>query len=345
MNGRLRVAVVGCGVQAQLALLPALKANSAIELVALCDIDVRKLHQLSARYNVKRYYTDFDRLKEENDINAVVIATPNYLHAPMAIAAMESGKDVLCEIPLATSSREVEDMVSTAQRERRRLMPCLATRLRVDVQIVRKYIEHQDLGQLYYAKTGWLRGRQAWSPSSWQRERQLAGGGAFLNLGSVLLDSALWLLAPARPISIIGVGAGHRGKNGKTDRTVEDTAFALIRFDTGFVLTVEVGWSLLLERDFVYFNLFGTQGAAVLNPLTINKEVQGRLVNITPGITIRAQVRSAYQQLIKKWIDALLKDTAPEVAVADALLINQLADAFYISNASGAEVRLSVLKG
>jgi predicted dehydrogenase len=104
---------------------------------------------------------------------------------------------------------------------------------------------------------------------------------------------------------------------------------------------VEVGWSLLLERDFVYFNLFGTRGAAVLNPLTINREIQGRLVNITPPVTIRAQVRSAYQQLIKNWVELLLRDEPPETAVADALLINRIADAFYQSSAIGAEVRLT----
>ncbi len=326
--------------QAQVALLPALKANPAIELVALCDTDVRKLHQLCARYNVKRYYTDFDRLKEETDINAVVIATPNYLHAPMAIAALSSGKDVLCELPLATSSIEAEEMVQTAHRERRRLMACLATRLRADVQLVKKYVAHQDLGRIYYAKTGWLRGRQAWSPSTWQREHRYAGGGAFLNLGSVLLDSALWLVAPAKPVSVIGVGASHRSGQGRGERAVEDTAFALIRFDNGLILTVEVGWSLLLERDFVYFNLFGTSGAAVLNPLTINREIQGRLVNITPPLTIRGQVRSAYQQLVKNWVESLLQDEPPDVAVADALLINQIADAFYQSNLSGVEVKL-----
>lgn len=341
MNGRLRVAVVGCGVQAQVALLPALKANPTIELVALCDTDVRKLHILCARYNVKRYYTDFDRLKEETDINAVIIATPNYLHAPMAIAAMESGKDVLCELPLATTTQEAQEMVMTAQKRRRRLMPCLVTRLRTEVQLVRKHLEHNELGRVYYAKTGWLRGRQEWSPTNWQRERRFAGGGVFLNLGSMLLDSALWLVSPAKPVSVIGVGVSHLGKDVRKEKAVEDTAFALIRFDSGLIMTVEVGWSLLLERDFVYFNLFGTRGAAVLNPLRIHKEIQGRLVDITTPIETRGQVRNAYQQLIKNWVEALLNDIPPDVAVADALMLNRIADAFYESSASGVEVRLT----
>ncbi len=336
MNGRLRVAVVGCGVQAQLALIPVLKANPSIELIAFCDTDVRKLHSLSARYNVKRYYTDFDRLKEDSDINAVVIATPNYLHAPMAMAAMENGKDVLCEMPLAVNTSEGEQILQTAQRTRRRLMPCLVTRLREDVQTVRRYVESRDFGHLYYAKTGWLRGRGAWSPSTWQHELHYAGGGAFLTLGTALLDSALWLVTPAKPVSVIGVAAKRSAV-----AMVEDTAFALVRFDSGLVLTIEVGWSLLMERDFVYFNLFGTNGAALLNPLTINKEVQGRLVNVTPQLPSKGLYRAAYKRLIEVWVDSLLRDISPDISVADALLINRIVDAFYRSNATGSEVKLS----
>ncbi|MGQ9707988.1 MAG: Gfo/Idh/MocA family protein, partial [bacterium] len=335
MNGRLQVAIVGCGVQAQLALIPALKSNPAIELIAFCDTDVRKLHHLTREHNVKRHYTDFDLLKEDPEVNAVVIATPNYLHAPMAMAAMENGKDVLCEMPLAISAQEAEQILQTAQRTRRRLMPCLVARLRPDVLKVRRYIENNDLGRLYYGKTGWLRGKEAWSPATWHRDLRYAGGGAFLTLGTVLLDSALFLLTPAKPVSVVGVAARrHPGT------MVEDTALALVRFDTGLVLTVEVGWSLLMERDFVYFNLFGTSGAALLNPLTINKEIHGRLVNITPQLPNKGQHRQAHKRLIELWVDSLLRDISPEISIADALLINRIIDAFYQSNASGSEVKL-----
>lgn len=341
MNGRLRVALAGCGVQAQVALLPALKSHPAIELVALCDTDVRKLHTLCARYHVKRYYTEFDRLKDDPEVNAIVISTPNYLHAPMAIAALEGGKDVLCEMPLAMNTAEVRAMVATAKRERRRLMPCLVARLRADVRTVREYVSRGELGQLYYVKTGWLRSRHQWSPTGWQRDRLSAGGGAFLNLGSTLLDAALALVAPARPVSVIGVAGTHQRTAGPRPPGVEDTAFALLRFDSGLVLTVEVGWSLLSERDFVYCNLFGTQGAAVIDPLTITREIQGRLVDITPPVERQPPVRRAYELLIRNWVQALLDDLPPEVTVGDALLINRIADAFYRSNATGAEVRLN----
>jgi len=335
ITSRLRVAVVGCGAQAQLALIPALKANPLVELQALCDTDVRKLRHLAALHNVKKYYTDFDRLKEDQEIQAVVLATPNYLHAPMAIAAMDYGKDVLCEMPLALNFYEAQQMVAAAERTRRRLMPCLVTRLRPDVQTVKNFVDGRELGKVYYCKTGWLRGREAWSPAGWWYEPRRAGGGAFLTLGSALLDSALYLLKPAKPLRIYGVAAKRNA-----NAAVEDTAFALIRFDSGVVLTVEVGWSLLMERDFVYFNLFGTSGAALLNPITINKEMHGRLVNITPQIPDKGLLREAYKRLIELWVDALLQDLPPAETVADALTISRISDGFYQSNTTGREVEL-----
>ncbi len=344
MNGRLRVAVVGCGVQAQLILLPALKNNPLIEIVALCDTDLRKLQLLAKRYQIRRCFTDFDQIKDESDINAVVIATPTYLHAPMVIAALENSKDVLCELPLATTSADAEQMLAVARKKKRRLMPCLATRLRDDVQVLKKHLQQGDLGKIYYAKTGWLRKKQDWATPNWQRSHGVTSDGAFLNLGSALLDTALYLTAPDQPVAITGKGVKHNEESLKQETKsaprTEDTAFALIRFESGLILTVEVGWSLLMEQDFVYFNLFGTKGAAVLNPLTIHKEIQGKLVNITPQIQTRGLWRNAYNRLINIWVDSLLKDEPPEISTSDALLINKIADAFQRSSETGTEIKL-----
>lgn len=326
------MAVVGTGAQAQLAYLPALRANRSVSVIALCDTDVRKLNQLSQLYQVERRYTDFDRLKEDPEIDAILISTPNYLHAPMAIAAMEYGKDVLCEVPLGMDAEETRLMIETAQRERRRLMPCLCTRLRPDVQTIHRFIEGRELGRLYYCKTGWLQGKESWSERSWHLRQKEAGGGVFLSLATALLDSALWLLAPARPVKLTGA-ALRRDHHSQ----VEDTAFAMINFDTGFLLTIEVGWSLLMERDFVYLNVFGTNGAALLNPVQIHKEMHGHLVNVTPQMPTKGHMRAATRLLVDLWVDSLVNDKPVPIPPEEALLISQVCDAFYKSAPSRCE--------
>ncbi len=335
MEPPVRVAVVGCGAHAQVAHIPAVKQNRRAELAALCDSDVRKVNQLCRLHRVPKRYVEFDDLKADEDIDAVVIATPNHLHAPMSIAAMEYGKDVLCEMPLGLNAEEASFMIDSAREKGRRLMPCLNTRLRPDVQTIHKFIDGGELGRVFYCKTGWLQSRESWALEGWRGQRIRAGGGAFLSLGTALLDSALWLLAPARPVSVTGF-AHHRG--GTSD--VEDTAFAMLRFDTGIHLTVEVGWSLLMDKDFTYFNAFGTTGAALLNPIQIHKQMHGHLVNVTPSLPVKGIQRASYRFLVDLWIDSLLRDSPAALPASEGLLINRVADAFYRANAAGTEVKL-----
>ncbi len=334
MKDRLRVAVVGCGAQAQLAHIPALKANPNVELAALCDRDIRKLNQLCQMHGVPRHFADFDVLKEADDIDAVLIATPNHLHAPMTLAALRAGKDVLCEMPLGLSAAEVGQMIETARQEQRSLLPCLAARLRPDVQTIRRFIDGGELGALYYAKTGWLQGRESWSLPGWRGQRLRAGGGAFMSLGTALLDASLYLLAGHRPVSVMGA-AHHRDPRAE----VEDTAFAMIRFEPDLLLTVEVGWSVLQEKDFTYLNLMGNSGAALLNPVQIHKEMHGHLVNVTPQISSKGIQRAANQALIRVWVESLRRGSTPVVTAEDGLMIAQLTDAFYQSQKTHCEVR------
>jgi len=332
---KLRVAVVGCGTQAQLAYIPALRQNQSVELAALCDTDVRKLNQLCTIHSIEKHYVDFDDLKEDEAIDAVVIATPNHLHAPMAIAAMRYGKDVLCEMPLGLDSADVRQMMASAEREKRKLMPAMNTRLRPDIQTIRRFIEGGELGDLYYCKTGWLQGRESWSLSGWRGQRLRAGGGAFLSLGTALLDASLALVAPHQPTSVIGA-AHHRAP----DSEVEDTAFAMIRFRPDLALTVEVGWSMLQEKDLTYLNLFGNAGAALLNPIQIHKEMHGHLVNVTPQIPAKDPQRSSWRMLVNLWVESLVRNTPVPIAASEALTVSLVADAFYQSQSNHCEVPL-----
>jgi predicted dehydrogenase len=336
MNKKLRIGIIGCGTQAQLNHIPALKKNHSCEIVALCDTDVRKLNLLGTRLNIKKRYDDFDDIRNDKEIDAVVIATPNYLHAPMAIGAMEYGKDVLCEMPMAVNRSEASAMVEAAKREKRKLVPCLNDRLRPDVRTIKKFIDGGELGSVYYTKAGLLRGKTEWSLSSWWGEKLRAGGGAFLSLGSQILDFALSLLEPAKPMSIVGTLYKR-----EVISEVEDTAFAMLRFSQDLVLTIEVGWSLLLEKDFTYFNIFGNKGAALLNPIQIHREMHGHLVNVTPSLQEKDFHRASFQLLVDLFVDAIVKGIDCPIKCEDGLLINQIIDAFYQSANTKKEVTIS----
>ena len=121
---------------------------------------------------------------------------------------------------------------------------------------------------------------------------------------------------------------------------VEDTAFAFLRFERNVALTLEVGWSVVLERDLTYFNIFGNKGAAILNPLQIQKEMNGHLVNVTPMLEDKNIWRTASQRLMDSFIDAVVKNQEPAYKGEDGLLISQITDAFYQSVALKKEVTI-----
>lgn len=326
MAKTLNVGVVGCGAHAQIAHLPFIRKNNHCNLVAICDTDVRKLDHLGSKYGTPKKYQDFQEIVEDKGIEALVIATPSYLHAPMTIAALKYGKDVLCEMPIATSLKETREMIRVAGRTKQKLIPAMSNRLRPDVQVLKKFIKEGELGGVYYAKAGWLIGTHEWILSPGRRESISTGGGAFLTLGVHLLDIALFLLANKKPQTIFA--SVHRKEPGTE---VEDTAMCTINFSDETLLTIEVGWSLLFEKDFLYCNVFGNKGAALLNPLKIQKELHNNLFNVTPTIAHKKIYRTSYEMQTQYLVDCLMRKKQPPTSKEDLIGIAQITDAFYTS--------------
>ncbi|MEO0076845.1 MAG: Gfo/Idh/MocA family oxidoreductase, partial [candidate division WOR-3 bacterium] len=172
--------------------LPALKKNKIAEVISLCDTDLRKLNYLCNRFGIQKHFVDFEKFITDEEMDALIIATPNYLHCPMTIAALEYDKDVLVETPMAINYQEAKKMSTLAKKKKRILMPAIYQKIRQDVQMIKNFIDGGELGSIYYSKAGWLRGRAEWAMTGWWAEQMRAGGGAFLSLGTQILDIALY---------------------------------------------------------------------------------------------------------------------------------------------------------
>lgn len=326
MKKKVSVGVVGCGAHAQIAHLPFISRNAGCRLAAICDTDPRKIDHLGSKYGIAKRYQDFQEIVEDEEIDALVIATPNYLHAPMSVAALNYGKHVLCETPMALNQREAREMVRRSEKAKVKFVLAMNNRLRPDVQVLKNFIKENELGKIYYAKAGWLIGSHEWILSPGRMENLSLGGGAFLSLGVHLLDIALYLLPNRKPSTIFA--SVHR-KEPETD--VEDTAMCIINFTDGTLLTIEVGWSLLFEKDFLYCNVFGNRGAALLNPLKIQKELHGELFNVTPTIAHKKVYRTSYELQTQTFLDCISSDVQPPICCNDGLAIAEITDAFSAS--------------
>lgn len=326
MKDKINIGVVGCGAHAQIAYLPIFKKNPNCNLVAICDTDFHKLDYLGTKYNIPQKYQDFQEILEDKDIDALVISTPNYLHAPMTISALQFGKDVLCENPMAINYREAEEVVKIVAQTKRKLGVALTGRFRPDVQTLKKFIKKGELGEVYYLKAGWLIGTKEWVLPNWRMDVLQSGGGAFLTLGTQVIAIAFYFLEDKEPDTIF---AWFHKK--EAESSVEDTAMCTITFKDGTLMTIEVGWSLLFEKDFLYCNIFGKKGAALLNPLKVNKELHSELVNVTPSIVPQNLYKIACELQAQFFIEALKKNTRPPFTTEEGLLIARITDAFYES--------------
>ena len=332
----LKAALVGVGVAGQVSHIPAWKKLEGVELVTLVDRDQEKAQRVAQRFGVPNATTAIDEVLEDPEIDLVDICTPNFLHAPLAIAALESGKHVLVERPIARNAAETEKMVKAADKADRMLVCALAHRFREDTKILKKFVDRGELGEVFYTKTGWLRQRTDWRSEEWRQQKQVSGGGVLMDLGVQMLDLTLYILGGPKVESV----SASAHKAGKAE--VEDSLIALLRLENGCVVNLEVTWGLLMEKDFAYVNLFGQSGAALWNPLRIHKGMHGSLVNVTPAVDSPRNVyKQAIEAQIAQFADGVRKGGNAGASGAEMLAVMRLVDAIYRSAEQGREVRLA----
>jgi predicted dehydrogenase len=334
-ESKIRVGIIGAGAVTQMGHIPAFKSNAKSEFVALCDTDDEKLWLLAKKHKIPKAYKDYEKLISDKAVDVVVIAAPPYVHLQMVKAACEEKKDILCEVPLARSVEEATQIAETVNKSKVKFMMGLNHRFRPDVQILKKFIEG-ELGKVFYVKTGWLQREAFPDESSWKHLLEASGGGALLNLGVHLLDEALWLLSCRKVKRVTGSAHFLTAK-----KEVEDSAIALLSMEDDITLSMEVSWTLLFDKDFTFFNIFGENGSALLNPLKIYKRMQGEIVNVTPRVdAAKNAFKVSFELQAEHFLESLRKDRDPIFRVEEGLEISRIIDAIYRSARKKKEIKI-----
>src|SRR5438309_2874412 len=178
MKERVRIGVIGAGAIAQLAHLPVVSKMRGAELAAICDNDRPKARALADRFGIRDAFTDIEDLLELDDLDAVVVATPNHLHEPHVLSALAAKVHVLCERPLALSARGIERILAAAQRVDRTVTVGNNLRYRTDVQTLSRFIQGGELGRITGMRAGAYHFKRP--AEGWRFRRPESGGGAFL---------------------------------------------------------------------------------------------------------------------------------------------------------------------
>lgn len=334
MTEPVRIGVVGAGAIAQLTHLPVLARMRGVALAALCDNDRPKARALADRFDIPDVYTDIEDLLEDEEITAMVIATPNHLHEPQALSAIAAGKDVLIERPVALTSRGVERIVNAAAKSGRKVLIGNNHRFRSDVQALAGFLRGGELGKLTGIRAGAFQHKRR--EQGWRQRRVEAGGGAFFDYGLPLLDLALWLAECPEPERVTAHMERGTGKN-----AVEDSMLVHLVCAGGAAFSFDVSGSYVGDEERWWFETLSTRGSTRLAPLRVVKELHGRPADVSPrGASARESAFiQSYRAELAHFVSVIAGETEYE-APADQVLLHRVAEAIYKSADEGKEIRL-----
>ena len=323
------------------------------ELVAVCDLNLPEAKEFAAKYGAKHVFRNYRDLLAMDDLDLVSIAVPNHLHAEMAVAALKAGKDVLCEKPMAIKVADAEAMVKAAKQAKRRLAINVVLRFFPLHQGLRDLVAAGRLGDVYYAKSHWIRRKGMpvvdfpqtgeMGRGDWFVQKRKSGGGALIDIGVHMLDLAWWLLGSPKPKSVLaGVYSEllpKRLAKVGVKGDVDDLAAALIKFDTGQTLQVEVSWDAFQEPYFGY-QLFGTTGGARwanrAKTVTLFSDDRGGRAT-QKEFAGKKKTADSYHH----FVDACLDRDLPLIASGEEILhVARMLEAIYTSQKTGRAVAL-----
>ena len=214
IEGRpLRAGIIGCGGIAQEGHIPGLLA-AGVEIGAVCDANVARVQEVGERFAVASVYADYVELLARADLDLVTIGLPNALHAPVAVAALEAGKHVLCEKPMSVDSAGAEAMVAAARASGRLLSVNQHMRFDRTTLALRDAVASRALGEVYLADVRMTRQNGIPGYGSWFTSRDLAGQGALFDIGVHMLDLALFVLGFPEVVAVKGYLGAHLGESG-----------------------------------------------------------------------------------------------------------------------------------
>jgi len=353
----IKVGIIGCGGIANGKHMPSIKQIPDVEMVAFCDIVEDRAVSAAKDFGATgaKVYTDYKELLKDKTIDAVYVLTPNIDHSYMSVAALEAGKHVMCEKPMAKTSKEAKDMVDAAKKSGKLLTIGYQNRYRADTMYLKDTVARGDLGEIYFAKALAIRRRAV---PTWgvflDEEKQ--GGGPLIDIGTHALDLTLWTMNNYKPKSVVGniyKKLNDRGDCGNAwgpwdpeKFTVEDSAFGFITMKDGATIILEASWALnTLEAGEGITTLCGTKaGADMRDGLRINGDDLGRLYVKKPDLSAGGAAfyegKSTKPEILEQEVFyGAIKNGAPLVVEPEqAYVVTQILEAIYDSAKTGKPV-------
>ena len=344
----LRVAVIGTGMGRLH--LEAYKKAPEVELAAVCDLNEVEAKEVAGSFGVGAIYTDYKEMLEKEEPDVVSIAVPNDLHAAMTLEALRAGANVLCEKPMATSVKAAAEMVEEARRQKKLLMIHMNMRFGKESRVLHEYASRGELGEIYHGKASWIRRRGTpvldfpqggiMGRGDWFVQKKRAGGGALMDIGVHLYDVCWWLMGCPVPVAVRGQTYFKLRKEEfrklGVPADVDEFATALVTYENGATMQVEVSWSLNAPpgRNVM---IFGTKGGASRDPLRVYGLSHDRAADIVPEVGRSEVFETAQEHFV-----SCIRDPSKDLIASgeEGLQVMRVLEAIQKSSSRGKEVKV-----
>ncbi|MEH7384729.1 Gfo/Idh/MocA family oxidoreductase [Bacillus sp. JJ1521] len=351
---KLRVCVIGTGSISDMH-LQAYANNSNAILYGVYDYSKERAEAKAEQYGINRVFSSLEEVFHDPEVDAISICTWNNTHADISIGALKGGKHVLVEKPLSMNVEEALKVEEAVRQSNKILQVGFVRRFATNTKVLKSFIDNGKLGEIYYAKASCL--RRLGNPGGWFADKERSGGGPLIDLGVHIIDICWYLMGRPKVKSISGHTYHMLGNRGnieglsfykaadydKDKNTVEDMANALITFENGASLMVDVSFTLHAKKDEIQVKLFGTKGGAELEPeLMLVSEENNTMVNIHPQIDhLTFDFKNSFQNEIDSFVTSCLLGTKPVAPVEDGVEIMKILAGIYEASEKKSVVKFS----
>jgi predicted dehydrogenase len=272
----MRVGIVGAGTISEYH-IAALRKQEDLEISAIFDVNQERARAVAGQYRIPTVAPSLAALLGTSNIEAVTVGVWNAAHSQVSCAALEAGKHVFCEKPMARTVEEATPMVAAERASGRLLMIGLVRRFELRSVVARSIMQSGALGDIYLVRAGYL--RRDGQPGGWFTDKERSGGGSLMDIGIHSLDLGIHLAGLGAISAVSGYTrqlggimdgvAGvqkYRSKEKAGVHNVEDHVFASLRFSGGALMTLEASWAQHRNKDTQYLEIYGSRGGLVVDP-------------------------------------------------------------------------------
>ena len=347
----MKVGIIGTGGIARAHLQWGWAELKDVEVVAAADIVPGKAAKIAERFDIPYAFEDYHKILEMDEIDAVDVCAYNQAHRQPTVDALETGKHVFVEKPMAVFLDDATAMVRAARRAGKILMCGIKSRYNPRWIAARKSVQSGALGDIYYvqASGGGRRGVPGGSFIS----KETAGGGVVVDSGVYTIDNVMWVMGHPKPISVTATINNYVSKLypepqpwgvmwqwAPEELEVEDFGTAWVRFENGAVFSFMDAWAQHMEgMGGIYF--LGTHGGLKLSPFEIYRDEEGYMVNTTPKLPEKGAAE-IFKAEMADFTKAVREGLPSPIPPEEVLLTNVVMQGIYDSAKVGHEVELEI---